>query len=220
MKKIFVLMIGAVAAIGLLAGCSNSESSFEAQSYVSSESVSGVCVDVSNREVKVSLSSDDLVHIDYFESDEESYTISISDDGILNMAAENSEGISEFLGVKSSAEQNKISLQVPSDLLASLEIRTRNENISVAALSVANDITLSNNNGDISFDKLTVGNGLRIENKNGNISGSAVGSYDDFTIFTESKKGESNLPASNEGGAKTLNVTNNNGDIDIAFVNE
>lgn len=220
MKKIFVLMIGAVAAIGLLAGCSNSESSFEAQSYVSSESVSGVCVDVSNREVKVSLSSDDLVHIDYFESDEESYTISVSDDGILNMTAENSEGISVFFGVQYSGEQNKISLQVPSDLLASLKIHTTNENISVAALSVADDITFSSNNGDISFDKLTVGNSLRIENKNGNISGSVVGSYDDFTIFTESKKGESNLSVSNEGGAKTPNVTNNNGDIDIAFVNE
>lgn len=220
MKKTFVLTIGAIAMMGLLAGCSNNESSFTAQSYVSSEPVSGVCVDVSDREIEVSVSSDDLVHIDYFESDKEYYTISVLDDGILKMAADSSEGVSKFFGVKSSGEQNKISLQVPSDLLASLEIRTTNENISVAALSVADDISLSNNNGDISFDKLTIGNSLRMENKNGNISGSVVGSYDDFAIFTESKKGENNLPGSKEGGTKTLNVTNNNGDIDVAFISE
>lgn len=220
MKKMFGLMIGAVAMMGLLAGCSGGESSFEAQSYVSSEPISGVLVDVRDREIEVSLSNDDLVHIDYFESDEEYYTISVSDDGILSMTAESSEGISKFFGVKSSGEQNKISLQVPSDLLASLELHTTNEAISVAALTVMDSITLSNNNGDISFDKLNVGNGLRLENKNGNISGSVVGSYDDFTISTESKKGENNLPASKEGGTKTLNVTNNNGDIDIEFVKE
>lgn len=219
MKKIFVLMIGAAAVMGLLAGCSNSESSFEARNYVSSEPISGVCIDVSDREIEVSVSGDDLVHIDYFESDEESYTISVSADGILNMTAESSEGVSKFFGVKSSGEQNKISLQVPSDLLASLEIHTTNEDISVATLSVADNITLSNNNGDISFDKLTVGNGLQIENKNGNISGSVVGSYDEFTISSESKKGECNLPDYKDGGVKNLNVANNNGDIDIEFVN-
>lgn len=220
MKKFFLLMIGAAAMMGLLSGCSNSESSFEAKTYVSNEPISGVCVDVSDREIEVSLSSDDLVHIDYFESAEEYYTISVSDDGILNMTAESDKGLSNFVGVKSSGEQNKISLQVPSTLLSSMEIYTTNENISVTSLTVTDHVTLSNNNGDISFDKLAVGNSLQIENKNGNISGSVVGNYDDFTISTESKKGENNLPASKDGGAKTLNVTNNNGDINVEFVRE
>ena len=149
-----------------------------------------------------------------------SYSISVSDDGILNMTAESGEGISKFFGVKSSGEQSKISLQVPSDLLASLEIHTTNEDISVASLRVADKITLSNNNGDISFDKLAVGNSLQIDNKNGNISGSVAGSYDEFAISTESKKGENNLPDAKEGGNKTLNVTNNNDDIDIEFISD
>ena len=101
-----------------------------------------------------------------------------------------------------------------------MDIYTTNENISVTSLTVTDHVTLSNNNGDISFDKLAVGNSLQIENKNGNISGSVVGNYDDFTISTESKKGENNLPASKDGGAKTLNVTNNNGDINVEFVRE
>lgn len=220
MKRVLVLMAGAVALMGLLTGCSGSESILESKSYVSEEPISGVCVDVIDREIEVSLSSDNLVHIDYFESDEESYTISLSDDGILNMTLENNEGVSKFFGVKSSGEENKISLQIPSNILSSMELHTTNEDISVEDLAVTDHVTLSNNNGDISFESLAVGNSLQIENKNGDISGSVAGSYDDFTISTESKKGESNLPASKDGGMKTLNVTNNNGDIDVEFVDE
>lgn len=77
MKKIFVLMAGAAVMMGVLSGCSSQEGSFEAKTYVSSEPISGVCIDVSDREIEVSLSGDDLVHIDYLESGEEYYTISV-----------------------------------------------------------------------------------------------------------------------------------------------
>lgn len=54
--------------------------------------------------------------------------------------------------------------------------------------------------------------------KNGNVSGTVVGSYDDFSIQSDIKKGESNLPDTKDGGGKTLHVSCNNGDVDIAFV--
>ena len=56
--------------------------------------------------------------------------------------------------------------------------------------------------------------------KNGNISGTIIGSYDDFSIQSEIKKGESNLPDNKNGGEKTLNISSNNGDVNIEFVNE
>lgn len=217
MKKILILALGAAAALGLLTGCSDDESHFEARRYTPDASVNGVCVDVSDRELQVSLSDDNLVHIDYFESEDAYYNISVSEDGILTMTAESGEGISQFFGVKSSGEEHKISLQVPSGLLASLELHTTNEDITLAALAVTDRITLSNNRGDISFDALDVGNSLQLENKNGDISGTILGSEDEFSISTESKKGESSLPASREAGEKTLHVTNNNGDIAVAF---
>ena len=43
---------------------------------------------------------------------------------------------------------------------------------------------------------------------------------DDFAIQTEIKKGETNLPESTDGGEKTLYAANNNGDVQIEFVNE
>lgn len=76
----------------------------------------------------------------------------------------------------------------------------------------------SNRLQDIAFESLDVGNTLTLNVKNGNVSGTVVGSYDDFSIQSDIKKGESNLPDTKDGGGKTLHVSCNNGDVDIAFV--
>ena len=68
------------------------------------------------------------------------------------------------------------------------------------------------------FGKLDVGDVLRLTVKNGDISGTVKGSYDDFAIQSEIKKGESTLPDNKAGGEKTLNVSGNNGDVVIEFV--
>ena len=47
-----------------------------------------------------------------------------------------------------------------------------------------------------------------------------MGSYDDFAIQSEIKKGDSNLPNNKESGKKKLNVSGNNGDINIEFLNK
>lgn len=77
---------------------------------------------------------------------------------------------------------------------------------------------ISSNGGNIAFESLDVGNTLTLNVKNGNVSGTVVGSYDDFSIQSDIKKGESNLPDTKDGGGKTLHVSCNNGDVDIAFV--
>ena len=81
-------------------------------------------------------------------------------------------------------------------------------------------ISLSSNGGNINFESLNVGSGLSLTAKNGNISGTVAGSYDDFAIQTEIKKGDSNLPGDKASGSKALNVSCNNGDVNIEFVNE
>ena len=71
----------------------------------------------------------------------------------------------------------------------------------------------------IAFETLDVGSALTLSAKNGDISGAVAGSYDDFSIQTEIKKGESNLPGDKDDGEKALRVSCNNGDVDIAFAN-
>ena len=111
-------------------------------------------------------------------------------------------------------------MQVPDALLEQLTLSTTNENISLSALAVTGSVSISANGGNISFGNLDVGSALTLEVKNGNISGAVVGGYDDFAIRSNSKKGETNLPEQKDGGEKNLNVSSNNGDVNIEFITQ
>ena len=219
MKKIIsfalCLMLGSFA----LTGCSDSGEPFEQKSYTPDTPVSEINLDAEDREIEVSLSQDGQVHLDYSENSKEYYEISVSD-GVLTMTSASNKEWTDYIGVKSSDEDRKISLQVPDALLENLALSTTNEDISLPELAVTGSISLSANGGDIFFETLDVGSALTLKVKNGDISGSILGSCDDFAIQTEIKKGESNLPDQKDGGEKTLDVSCNNGDASIEFSNK
>ena len=89
--------------------------------------------------------------------------------------------------------------------------------IHICELSAVGNISVSVSGGNISFEKLDADDSITLISKNGNISGLIIGSYDDFDITCETKKGKSNLPSDKQGGSKILKVSNNNGDTDIEF---
>lgn len=99
------------------------------------------------------------------------------------MTAESDKNWTDYVGRKSSAGYRKISLQLPGTLLTMLKLSTTNEDISLPALTVAGDLSLSSHGGNIVIDKLNVGNSIHIDSKNGDISGTIIGSYDDYAIF-------------------------------------
>ncbi len=139
---------------------------------------------------------------------------------MLTMASASNKEWTDYIGTKPSAEDRKISLQIPDALLENLTLSTTNEDITLPALAVTGSINVSSNGGNITFGNLEVGSALTLDVKNGNISGAVVGGYDDFSIHCESKKGENNLPDDKEGGEKTLTVSSNNGNVNIEFVNQ
>lgn len=167
----------------------------------------------------MTLSENEQVHIEYFENSKEYYEISVSDENVLTMVSVSDKEWTDYIGGKPSAGDRKILLQVPDALLENITLSTTNEDITLSALAVAGSINISSNGGNIAFDNLNVGSGLTLNVKNGDISGVIAGDYDDFTIQTEIKKGETNLPDNKDGGEKTLNVSGNNGDVNIEFVN-
>ena len=69
------------------------------------------------------------------------------------------------------------------------------------------------NAGIYSKDIVIVERGENV--KNGDITGSILGSYDDYSINCQIKKGETNLPSKKDGGYKQLDVIVNNGDAKI-----
>ena len=221
MKKIVALLMCFILGAACLTGCTNNDEAFTEKSYTSEgKEITEICIDVRDRQIEVMLSPDNQVHIDYFESSKECYDISVSDNYTLKMTAASDKEWTDYIGGKSAAGSRKILLQVPDTLLTALKLSTTNEDISLPALSVNGDVLLSSQGGNIVFDKLDVENTISLNAKNGDITGLIIGSYDDYDISCDSKKGENNLPSNKEGGAKTLTVSNNNGDIDIAFISE
>lgn len=219
MKKTIILVLCVILSSFTLAGCSNSEP-FEAKSYTPDTQVNEINLNVRDREIEVMLSDDEDVHIQYSENSKEYYDISVSDDNVLTMVNASNKEWTDYIGGKPSTENRKIVLQVPTALLDTITLSTTNEDITLPALAVSDSINISTNGGNIDFESLDVGNTLTLISKNGDISGEIVGSYDDFSIQSEIKKGESSLPDNKEGGEKSLSVSCNNGDVDIEFVNE
>lgn len=220
MKKIISLALCLILGSFILSGCSNNSEPFEEKSYTSDTQIHEINLDVQDREIEVSLSEDEQVHIQYSENSKEYYDISVSDDNVLTMTSASDKQWTDYIGVKPAAEDRKISLQVPDALLENLTLSTTNEDITLSALAVTGSINISSNGGNIAFGNLDVGSALTLNVKDGDISGAIVGSYDDFSIQSEIKKGESNLPDHKDSGEKTLNVSSNNGNVNIEFVNK
>lgn len=221
MKRIVALLICLVLGATCLTGCTNNDEAFTQKSYTADgEKITEVCIDVQDRQIEVMLSPDSQVHIDYFENSKEYYDISVSDSYVLTMTAANDKDWTDYIGGKSASSSSKISLQLPNELLTTLKLSTTNKDISLPALTVIGDISLASYGGNIVFDKLNVENIISLNAKNGDINGSIIGSYDDYAISCDIKKGKSNLPSTKENGTKTLTVSNNNGDIDIEFISE
>ena len=85
MKKFTSLFLAITCLVLLftLSACSD-KAVFEPQSYSSGEAVvNSIVIDVSDREIEVSVSNDQQVHISYSESEQEYYDISLSDSGEL-----------------------------------------------------------------------------------------------------------------------------------------
>lgn len=220
MKKIIALALCFVMSSFALAGCSGESEPFKKKNFTPDTQVNGINLDVRDREIEVVPSKDEQVHIQYSENSKEYYEISVSDGNLLTMVNASNKEWTDYIGGKPSAEDRKIVLQVPTALLDTVILSTTNEDVFLPVLAVTGSIDVSTNGGNITFENLDVGNTLTLTVKNGDISGTVAGSYDDFAIQSEIKKGDSNLPNNKESGKKMLNVTSNNGDINIEFLNK
>lgn len=219
MKKRYSLMLVVFLLACLLTACSDEGDTFETRSYTpEGVAISGIDIQVTDREIVVVPSDDEGFHIDYAESAKEFYDISVSDNGILTMVSESDKEWTDYIGGSKSAGADQITVRIPGAALSTLTLCTTKEDISLPALTVTDQLTLSTNEGDISFEDISAADSITVENKNGDISGTITGSYDDYAITCTIKKGESSLPDEKGGGSKTLTAINNNGDIDIEFI--
>ena len=130
MKKMILMACCLVLSTSLLAGCSGDSEPFEEKSYTPDTPVTEVHLDVEDREVEVSLSEDDQVHIQYFENSKEYYDISVSNEAVLTMTSASNKEWTDYIGGKPSDENRKILLQIPDAMLDTLTLSTTNEETS------------------------------------------------------------------------------------------
>ena len=218
MKKIAVVAaVAALALMGTMSGCTNDEV-FTAQTYVEEGEVRSVSIDVTDRAVVLAPSEDGKLRIDYYESDKTSYSISLSEEGVLSVTLDLDQSWTDFVGVQPSAEYRTIRVCLPQEL-TDVSVSTTNEAISATGTIAAQNVTMSVNGGDLSFRKIAAEKSVTLNAKNGNITGTILGSYDDYAITCNVKKGESSLPENKTGGSKTLSVDCNNGDVEVEIAN-
>ncbi|WP_211749233.1 DUF4097 family beta strand repeat-containing protein [Paenibacillus sp. Marseille-Q4541] len=99
-----------------------------------------------------------------------------------------------------------------------LKLETKNDDMILSEVNTKGSVDASISNGNIQVENVAVDDTLKLKSKNGDITGTVQGSYDDFSISSNASKGKSNLPESKGGGTKTLDVSTNNGDINLEFV--
>ena len=202
---------------GSLSGCASDED-FTAQQYAAEGEVVSLSVDVSDRAVKLMPSEDGKLRIDYYESEKTSYDISLSEEGVLSVTLDLDQSWRDFVGVQPAAEYRTVCIYLPQEL-TDVSVSTTNEAISATGTIAAQNVSLTVNGGDLSFEKISAGSSVTLNAKNGNITGTIVGSWDDYAIACNVKKGETSLPESKTGGSKTLAVDCNNGDVEVEIAN-
>ena len=89
-----------------------------------------------DREIEVTLSDDEQVHIQYSENSKEYYEISVSDGNLLTMVNAGNKEWTDYIGGKPSTKDRKIVLQMPTTLLDTVTLSTTNEDISLPVLAV------------------------------------------------------------------------------------
>ncbi len=211
MKKIIVIIMLLTSSI--LASCA-SDNQFTPMEYTASN-VKAIRIDVRDREINISPSIDGKVHIDYFASSKEDYDFEI-ENGKLTVKSVSNKNWMDFIGTKPSKQYRKLAIEIPATIIEELSVSTTNENISIKEAAAAS-ISLSSNGGSVNIGNLSVKDSLELTAKNGDIKGTVIGSYDDFSIHVDSKKGNSNLN-NKDGGEKTLSISCNNGDINIELI--
>lgn len=217
-KKLLTTTGLLVALLISLAGCSSESTPLEERDYtIPAKKVDTLTIDVQDRIINIVQSKDEQIHIAYLESEKEYYKIDLSNDKELSMVSDSNKEWNDYVGRKASRESRTIQVSIPNASLDNLIIKSSNEDIVLPSIELLGAVDININNGDIQLDQLNVGTAITLETKNGNISGSILGSYDDFTISSKAKKGDSNLPANKGTGSKELSAYTNNGDINLAF---
>ena len=156
-------------------------------------------------------SDDGRVHVIYFETKTESYSIQ-NNDGNLHIKMETSRRWYNFIGISIERQPTTI-IQLPTEFLGDVDLGTKNGEVEAGGLTVKGSLALSTNNGRILAESLTVDGDFNAETDNGRIT------LEKVTIAGEAyaKTSNSGISASNVA-ARVLTLHTSNGSVSLSGV--
>lgn len=209
MKGIIIAGIMALGSLPLC-GCAH-EADFAAKQRSFGGDIAAVSIFVKDRKVMVGPSEGDELLFKYQDSDKEALRFELSG-ATLEVELESNKGFGDFFGTLPDVSYRTIEVYVPLRYQVSINISTANEDVLISGLSV-DGLAVSNSNGGITIADLSSDGDIALATKNADITGNIIGSYDEYSIRVDVKKGQTNLPSSKPGGDKKLSAQNNNGDV-------
>ena len=156
-------------------------------------------------------SADGRIHVIYFETKKEFYSIQ-NNDGNLFITMETSKRWYNFIGLSIERQPTTI-IQLPTEFFGDVDLGTKNGEVDVNGLTVKGKLALSTSNGRVRVDNLTVDGNFDAETDNGRIS------LDNVTVAGDASAKTSNSGVSaNNVAAWVLTLHTSNGSVSLSGI--
>lgn len=205
MKKVFALL---TIITFILTGCIHKDESIIKKTFVCKEQINSLNVNDIDSSIKLKISKDDDIHVNYWEGNKNKYKIETKES---MLKIDKIESKNKYL----SLENRYMEIEVPDKIYKIIDIKSDNGNIKFEKI-YSNQIVAESNNGDIDVD-LIGGNDIKLCSKNGDINGTINENQDQFDIENNVENGNSNLNYQLKNKGKKLYIESLCGNVMINF---
>nr|UWI50826.1 DUF4097 domain-containing protein [Clostridioides difficile] len=215
MRKIVKILL-ILCICSLAYGCSKKSENIKVKEFsIPSAKINTIEIVLKNIPVNFVISETDTISLSYSQNEKNYFDIN-EEDGTLSIRSKTEKEFLDYIGFSDNSAQS-LTIEIPAVIQSDFNLKTSNSDIVLPEIDMKGNVNIDLNNGDILFDKIMFEKDTRLFAKNGNIKGKINSKYEEFKIVSEAHKGESNLPDSKKNGNKLLNVSTNNGDVEIEF---
>lgn len=146
------------------------------------EGITALSLDDLNNSIELLPSSDNSIHITYYESDKDIYTIT-NQNGKIDMQYDDLRKWYEYF-FNFNINFKKVTIELPADYNGTLDLHTTNGSITANDMTNLLETRLSTTNGSIEVSGLTVNDNLVLKTNNGNVSIKDAFVSDDLELGT------------------------------------
>ncbi|MGO0985297.1 DUF4097 family beta strand repeat-containing protein [Clostridioides difficile] len=215
MRKIVKILL-ILCICSLAYGCSKQSENIKVKEFsIPSAEINTIEIVLKDIPVNFVISETDTISLSYSQSEKNYFDIN-EKNGTLSIRSKTEKEFLDYIGFSDNSAQS-LTIEIPAVIQSDFNLKTSNSDIVLPEIDMKGNVNIDLNNGDILFDKIMFEKDTILFAKNGNIKGKINNKYEEFKIVSEAHKGESNLPDSKKNGNKLLNVSTNNGDVEIEF---